>query len=63
MGATVEIGNHQLVAEVTVNGQQFTANGISFLYNQVDPNMTDEELKKLEEEELKATKKGGVKKK
>jgi hypothetical protein len=29
----------------------------------VDPNMTDEELRKLEEEEAKATKKGGAKKK
>lgn len=25
MGNEVEIGNHQLVVEVTVNGQQFTA--------------------------------------
>jgi len=33
------------------------------MYNQVDPNMTDEELKKLEEEELKAAKKPGQKKK
>lgn len=54
MGAEVELGNHQLVVEVTVNGQQFTTNNVSFLYNQVDPHMTDEELRKLEEEELKA---------
>jgi len=33
MGADVEIGNHQLNVEVTVNGQQFTANAINFLYN------------------------------
>lgn len=33
MGAEVEIGNHQLNVEVTVNGQQFTANSINFLYN------------------------------
>lgn len=57
------MGNHQLVVEITVNGQQYSANGISFMYNQVDPNMTDEELKKLEEEELKAAKKPGAKKK
>ena len=63
MGTEVEIGNHQLLIEVTVNGQQFTAQGLSFLYTQVDPNMTDEELKKLEEEELKANKKGAPKKK
>jgi hypothetical protein len=52
-----------LVVEITVNGQQFTAQGLSFLYTQVDPNMTDEELKKLEEEEQKANKKGAPKKK
>lgn len=63
MGPEVDMGNHMLVLEVTVNGQQFTTNGVSFLYNQVDPNMTDEELRKLEEEELKAQKKGGAKKK
>lgn len=63
MGAEVEIGNHLLAVEVTTNGQQFTANAVSFLYMHVDPNMTDEELKKLEEEELKAAKKPGAKKK
>lgn len=63
MGTEVEMGNHQLVVEVTVNGQQYSSNGIFFMYNQVDPNMTDEELKKLEEEELKAAKKPGAKKK
>ena len=58
MGTEVEQGNHQATVEVTVNGQQFSTNNISFLYNQVDPNMTDEELRKLEEEEMKAMKKG-----
>lgn len=33
MGVEVEIGNHNLVVEVTTNGQQFSQNGVSFLYN------------------------------
>ncbi len=33
MGPEVEMGNHQLVVEVTVNGQQYTTNSVSFLYN------------------------------
>merc|ERR1711990_746042 len=63
MGAEVEVGNHTLTVEVTVNGQQYTENKVGFLYNHIDPNMTEEELKKLEEEEAKAAKKPGAKKK
>ena len=33
MGPEVEMGNHQLVVEVTVNGQQYSTNNVSFLYN------------------------------
>jgi len=33
------------------------------MYTHVDPNMTDEDLKKLEEEESKVNKKGAPKKK
>lgn len=33
MGVDVEIGQHMLTVEVTMNGQQFTTNGVQFLYN------------------------------
>lgn len=59
----VEIGTHPITVEVTTNGQQFTACGVTFQYNQVDPNLTDEDIRKMEEEEAKAAKKGGAKKK
>jgi hypothetical protein len=36
---------------------------VTFQYNQVDPNLTDEDIRKMEEEEAKAAKKGGAKKK
>jgi hypothetical protein len=35
---------------------------VQFLYKSVDPNLTEEELKKMDEEEAKG-KKGGAKKK
>ncbi len=62
MGTSVEIGTHQLVVEVTTNGQQYTQNGFSFTYNHIDPNLTDEDLRKMEEEEAKNNKKGAKKK-
>ena len=62
MGTSVEIGTHQLVVEVTTNGQQYTQNGVSFTYNHIDPNLTDEDLRKMEEEEAKNNKKGAKKK-
>ena len=63
MGDDVPIGQHSLNVEVTLNGQQFTENGLRFLFSQVDPKMTEEDLRKLEEEENKNTKKGPAKKK
>lgn len=33
MGSEVEMGNHTLTVETTLNGQQYTNNGITFLYN------------------------------
>ena len=64
MGAEVPIGHHPLKVEVSINGQQFTNNGTTFLFNSVDPNLTEEELKKMDEAEEKAKgKPGGAKKK
>jgi len=70
MGADVPLGQHQVVVEVTLNGQQYSSNGISFLFNctsfpltsAVDPNLSEEELKKLDDADEKAAKKGGAKK-
>ena len=48
---------------MSINGQQYTSNGIQFMYNSVDPNLTEEELKKLDEAEEKAKGKPGAAKK
>ena len=56
------MGQHQIKVEVTINGQQYTDNQVCFQYNQVDPNLTDEDLKRMDEEEQKNAKKGGKKK-
>ena len=63
MGDEVPIGSHNLFVEVTLNGQQYTENGNKFSFSQVDPKMTDEDLKKLDEEENKNLKKGPAKNK
>jgi hypothetical protein len=63
MGDDVPIGQHPCVVELTLNGQQFTENGAKFTFNQVDPKMSEEELRKIEEEEQKNTKKAPLKKK
>jgi outer membrane usher protein FimD/PapC len=63
MGAEVPVGHHHLIVEVSLNGQQFTSDGTKFLYNSVDPNLTEEELKKMDELEEKNQKKGPQKKK
>ena len=52
-----------LNVEVTLNGQTFTACGLTFLYNSVDPSLSEEDLRRLDEEEAKNAKKGGAKKK
>jgi hypothetical protein len=62
MGAEVPVGHHHLNVEVTLNGQQYSSGGPSFLFNSVDSNLTDEELKKMDELEEK-NKKGPAKKK
>lgn len=63
MGSDVPIGSHHLIVEISLNGQQFTQNGIQFMFNSVDPNLTSEELKKMDELEEKTQKKPPAKKK
>ncbi len=46
MGAEVPIGNHMVTVEVSLNGQQYSSNGVQFLYNSVDPNLSEEDLRK-----------------
>jgi len=62
MGEEIEVGQHQVAIEVSVNGQTFTSNGEYFMYNAIDRNMSEEELKKLQDAEEKAKGKGGKKK-
>ena len=63
MGADVPVGQHHLLVEVSLNGQQFTNNGAQFLFNSVDPNLTEDDLKKMDELEEKNQKKPAPKKK
>lgn len=63
MGGEVPIGHHHIIVELSLNGQQFTQNSAQFLYNSVDPNLTEEELKKMDELEEKNQKKAPQKKK
>ena len=64
MGADVPEGDHMLSVEVSLNGQQFSSQNIQFMYKSVDPNLTEEDLKKMDEEDAKGAKgaKGGKKK-
>lgn len=53
-----------VIVEVSINGQQFSSNNIQFLYNSVDPALSEEDLKKLDEaEEKERAKKAPPKKK
>lgn len=62
LGEDVEIGQHQVYVDVSVNGQNYTNSGKYFMYSAIDRNMSEEELKKLQEAEEKAKAKGGKKK-
>ena len=62
MGEEVPEGEHMLSVELTLNGQQYSSNGIQFLYKSVDPNLTEEDLKKMDEEDAKGKKAPGKKK-
>lgn len=61
MGDTIEAGDHPCAVELSVNGQQYSHCGKTFLYMSTG-GMSEEELKKLEEEEAKAAGKKGKKK-
>ncbi len=63
MGAEVPVGHHHLSVEVSLNGQQFSSNNVQFLFNSVDPNLSEDDLKKMDELEEKNTKKPPPKKK
>jgi len=63
MGPEVPVGHHPVIVEVSLNGQQYSNDGAKFLYNSVDPNLTEEELKKMDELEEKNQKKAPQKKK
>mmetsp|Transcript_9367 Transcript_9367/g.14233 ORF Transcript_9367/g.14233 Transcript_9367/m.14233 type:complete len:117 (-) Transcript_9367:2-352(-) len=64
MGAEIPEGEHMVKVEVSLNGQQYSqSENVQFFYKSVDPNLTEEELKKLDEEDAKAKKPGGGKKK
>ena len=63
MGPDVPEGEHLLTVEVSLNGQQFSSQNVQFLYKSVDPNLTEEELKKMDEEDAKGAKKPAGKKK
>ena len=63
LGPDVPEGDHLVTVEVSLNGQQYSSQGIQFLYKAVDPNLTEEELKKMDEEDAKGAKKAPPKKK
>ena len=63
MGPDVPEGDNMVSVEISLNGQQFTNQNIQFLYKAVDPNLSEEELKKMDEEDAKGAKKGAPKKK
>ena len=64
LGGEVPIGQHLVSVEVSINGQQFSSNGIQFLYNSVDPSLSEEDLRKQDEaEEKERAKKAPPKKK
>lgn len=62
MGGEVPEGDHLLSVTITLNGQQYNQHPVQFLYKSVDPNLTEEELKKMDEDDAKAKKPGGKKK-
>ena len=63
MGPDVPEGDHLVSVEISLNGQQYSNQGIQFLYKAVDPNLTEEELKKMDEDDAKGAKKAPPKKK
>lgn len=62
MGEDVSVGQHPLSVELTLNGQTFTSDGLTFMYNSVDPSLSEEDLRRMDEEEAKNQKKAPPKK-
>lgn len=62
LGPEVTEGEHTVAVEISLNGQQFSNQNIQFLYKSVDPNLSEEELKKMDEEDAKGKKAPGKKK-
>ena len=62
IGEEFDVGQYLVTVEASVNGQNFTSDGQTFNWNQIDRNMSEDELKKLMEAEEKAKGKGGKKK-
>lgn len=63
MGGEVPEGDHLISVEVSLDGQSFSSQGVKFLYKSVDPNLTEEDLKRMDEEDAKGAKKPPPKKK
>ena len=63
MGGEVPEGDHLISVEVSLDGQQFSSQGVKFLYKSVDPNLTEEDLKRMDEEDAKGAKKPPAKNK
>jgi len=63
MGGEVPEGDHLISVEVSLDGHQFSSQGVKFLYKSVDPNLTEEDLKRMDEEDAKGAKKPPAKKK
>jgi len=62
-GPEVPEGDHMMKITVSLNGQQYSTSAGEFLYKSVDPNLTEEDLKKLDEEDAKNRLKAPPKKK
>jgi hypothetical protein len=63
LGPDCPEGEHLVSVSVSLNGQQFSSSQGEFLYKAVDPNLTEEDLKRLDEEDAKNRLKAPPKKK
>ena len=57
-----DTSEHLVTVEISLDGQQYTENGLQFLYKATNPSLSDEELKALEAEDAKGKKAVGKKK-
>ena len=63
LGADCPEGDHLVQITVSLNGQQFSSTKAEFLYKSMDPNLTEEDLKRMDEEDAKNRLKAPPKKK